>query len=80
LFWGPERASGNGITHLSSSFNYGVANCDWDFVRPAVRGSVVEVCRLRAGAQPIKYRLFYTLGLSSHRNAVIRIVHNAAAP
>jgi hypothetical protein len=44
------------------------------------RGSVVEADRLRAGAQPIKYRLFYTLGLSSHRNAVTRIVRNTTSP
>jgi len=56
------------------------ANGDRDFVRPAVRGSIVEVCRLRAGAQPIKYRLFYTLSLSCHRNAVTRIVRNTTSP
>jgi hypothetical protein len=56
------------------------ASCDRDFVMPALGGSVVEVCRLRASAQPIKYRLFYTLNPSSHRKVVSRIIHNRAPP
>jgi len=56
------------------------ANCYRDFVKPAVKGSVAEADRLRAGGTAYQIPTVTPYGLSSHRNAVIRIIHNATAP